>query len=110
MTGLDTWLWAVTPAGASINTTIRGYPVTCSVSPVGWTWESGDGSTYRRDHAGAPHPMESVTHLYETKGDYDLTLRVDWRLETNYGSATLPVTHTERYHVFEVRAVLTSSG
>ena len=38
------------------------------------------------------------------------TLRVDWRLETNYGSATLPVTHTERYHVFEVRAVLTSSG
>jgi hypothetical protein len=110
VTGLDTWLWAVTPPGASSSSSVRGYPVTCTTSPVGWTWTSGDGSRYQRDTAGGPHPFEAATHLFEARGDFDLGLAVSWLLTTNYGSGTVTLDTVERYHVFEVRSVLTASG
>lgn len=107
VTGLETYLWAAAHPPASSTATIRGYPVTCTITPVRWTWTSGDGAAYTRGRPGGPHPDHPVEHVYETKGDYELGLSVVWRQTTSHGTTETVARHSELYHVFEVRSVLT---
>lgn len=114
LTGLETRLWAspVTPISAAGD--IRGYPVTCTMTPYEWSWDTGDGGYYTRGHHGGPHPDHAAEHVYETRNepdeDYALTLTVRWR---KIGSAALDrivfTTHTEGYHVIEIRSTLTAN-
>ncbi len=103
------YLWAQAQAQAAMSsaTTIRGYAVSCTLTPTQWTWETGDGATYTSDRPGGPHPDHPAEHVYETKGDYDQRLTVTWRATTSAGTTTLTRTTTEPYHVFEIRSVLT---
>jgi hypothetical protein len=103
LTGLDTYLWA-SPQQAQTGTgSVRGYATTCTVTPVEWTWTTGDGGTYTRSRHGAPHPDNPVTHLYRRKDLYELTLTVRWKVSTNFGDlAARTRTHREPYRVYEV--------
>ena len=107
MTGLETYLWAAPQSAQTASTAIRGYPVSCTVTPARWTWETGDGGSYTRDHPGGPHPDHAAEHVYETKDDYTLTLTVDWEARTTYGSGTVSRRSSMPYRVFEVRSVRT---
>lgn len=107
VTGLATYLWAQPQAPMSSSGVVRGYAVACTVTPVRWVWETGDGASYASDRPGGPHPDHPAEHVYETKGDYDQRLTVTWRAVTSMGTATLTRTTTEAYHVFEIRSVLT---
>lgn len=107
VTGLATHLWAQPQEPMSSATTIRGYPVACTLTPTQWTWESGDGASYTRDRPGGPHPDHPAEHVYESKGDYDQRLTVRWQATTSAGAGTLTRSTTVPYHVFEIRSVLT---
>lgn len=107
ITGLETYLWAEPHTGESTRTEVRGYAVECALTPVQWTWETGDGATYTRSQPGGPHPDHAAEHVYETKGDYTMTLTVTWEAVTTYGSASLTRSAHADYHVFEVRSVRT---
>lgn len=104
---METYLWAEGQEAQSSAGMIRGYAVSCTVTPVRWTWDTGDGGVYTRERPGGPHPDHAAEHVYETKGDYVMRLRVTWRAATNYGSAEFTRETAVPYHVFEVRSVLT---
>lgn len=107
VTGMDTYLWAQPQDAMSSTTSVRGYPVACTITPMTWTWRTGDGGSYTRNRPGGPHPDNPADHVYETKGDYQMSLTVAWRATTTYGSAALTRTTTQPYTVFEIRSVLT---
>lgn len=126
ITGMDVRLWA-TPQGAQTQTTtIRGHPVTCTVTAVRWQWTTGDDGwchrshpsqrphcqpgTYTASRPGGPYPDNPVTHVYNAKNqpdeNYTLRLQVTWQRVTNYGSDHQQVNTSQPYHVVEVRSVL----
>lgn len=106
MTGLETYLWAAAQAPLTGSSSIRGYAVVCTATPVEWRWTTGDGGRYAATTPGAPHPGQAATHLYETKGAYTLALDVVWTLDTNYGRGGLVRSASTPYRVVEVRSVL----
>lgn len=108
LTGLATYLWAGAQAARSSAADIRGYPVTCSATPVAWRWETGDGATYARTRSGSAPPDHAVSHVYETRGDYTQRLTVSWRLTTNYGESTVTRAAARPYKVIEVRSTITN--
>ena len=106
VTGLETYLWASPASSISASGSIRGYPVTCTLTPTSWTFTTGDGATYTTQQHGAPHPGHAATHIYETVGDYTLGLTVTWTRTTSAGADDFTQTHTEPYHVYEIRSDL----
>ena len=111
LTGLETYLWASAQGPASSRVSIRGYAVTCTVTPVRWRFTTGDGGAYDADEHGGPQPEQAATHVYRRQNepgeDYELTVAVTWERVTNYGSDTTTVGASKPYHVVEVRAALT---
>ena len=111
LTGMETYLWASAQGPASSSATIRGYPVTCTVTPVRWRFTTGDGGAYVADRYGGPHPDHAATHVYRTPNepgeDYELTVTVTWERSTNYGDDVVTEQAAKPYHVVEVRAALT---
>lgn len=107
VTGLETYLWADPQGPITSSASIRGYPVTCTAAPYEWRWRTGDGAGATSGHAGGPPPAQAVTHTYETKGGYELSVNVLWALVTNYGTGVVSVPSSRPYQVIEVRSVLT---
>ncbi|HVL99058.1 MAG TPA: hypothetical protein VM324_07185, partial [Egibacteraceae bacterium] len=107
VTGMEVYLWAEAQEAMSSTGAVRGYEVRCTVTPMRWTWRTGDGGTYTRERPGGPHPDNPAEHVYETKGDYEMSLTVTWRMSTNFGSTEVRRTTTVPYHVIEIRSVLT---
>ncbi|HUG86535.1 MAG TPA: hypothetical protein VMM13_18350 [Euzebya sp.] len=77
ITGLHTWLWDATqPSALSAAGVIRGYPVTCTLSPSRWVFDTGDPHAQRYGHqrvyaAGSPGTESEdteVQHFWEVKG------------------------------------------
>lgn len=107
LTGLETYLWAQAQEAQTASGAVRGYAVRCTVTPVRWTWDSGDGASYTRERPGGPHPDHAAEHVYETKGEYTQTLTVVWQARTAYGSGTVTRRSSVAYKVIEVRSVRT---
>ncbi len=138
LTGLATWLWDPN-GGAAVNATVqlRGYSAQASATPVRWEWTMGGrpGDTESRQNppyrvvstqpgrAWAPGGRggpPAATYMYETKGDYTLTLTVTWTGSYTYTDpagavqsvdlGTTTRTATRNYQVAELRPVLTATG
>lgn len=126
LTGLKTWIWSTNPGSLAAQTSIRGYTATAKATAVRWVWKMwNDGDTPNLN----PNPrVESsypgsegtpaATYVYETKGDYTVTLTVWWTGDFTFtGNGVPPQTEilgdtsrdaTRPYHVIEVRSVLVS--
>jgi hypothetical protein len=115
VTGLDTWIWGLSPTQARIDVTLDGYTVTGTARVVGWRFTTGDGTTVDRTtggRAGAP----ALQHVYERTGSYPLSVTTIWSANvtisgpafparaTPIGEALLAGTHD--YPVVQVRSVL----
>lgn len=115
LTGLETRASAEGGTELAVEASVEGYGVRAEVRAISYLWEMGDGTRYRTDHPGSPeHP--AVRHVYETKGDYLLTLAVEWtgtyRFTTPTGTTHGPYplgselfTEEVPYRVVEVRSV-----
>lgn len=126
LTGLTTKLWDPNGGGSlSATVTLRGYTATATVQPVRWEWRmAGPGDT-SSNHNPPPlvtatqpgsqqHP--AATYMYETIGDYTLTMTLVWSGSYTYSGPGVPpqtaslgaVTRSSTlpYHVAEVRSVL----
>ena len=120
ITQLPSWFW-VSGAGQTVSTTtvLDGWTVTASVSPTGYNWGFGDGTTVQ-SMSGGDEANPSVTHTYVNKGTYYVTLTIEYGgsyTVSGYGaSMTAPLGPYDQaavmdsYTVQEVRSVLVPSG
>lgn len=107
LTGLMTYLWASPHAPKTSTGVIRGYPVSCTITAEHWEFNTGDGGHYTSGTPGGPHPDHAAEHMYETKGDYTVTVTVRWRQETNYGGKPpVQASASKPYKVAEIRSVI----
>ncbi|MGH3441090.1 MAG: hypothetical protein ACRDUY_03420, partial [Nitriliruptorales bacterium] len=134
LTGMDTYLWydddragslepndhdndPSTPArpGLSVTATAGPFTITAQAWIEEFVWDMGDGAVYRSTSAGT-HDAPAATHMYETKGLYDVVTETVWRGSYTWsvgglsgtgdlGTVTRSATHA--YRVLESRAVLT---
>lgn len=82
LTGLPSFFWVgneLRPVSATAG--VRGLTVTAEARPVRYLWDFDDGAGRRTTHPGRPwtrHREGDVSHLYETKGRYDVSVEVVW--------------------------------
>jgi hypothetical protein len=113
LTGLETWFWYEGQDQVSVETSIRGYAVTATMTPSHYFWETGQGLL------GSPVPgsasAPAATYVYETKNDYRIFVQVVWDGTWTFegwgasaaGSlATIRASGARDYTVNEVRSVL----
>lgn len=117
ITGFHTWLWDATqPAPATTSGTIRGYAVSCTLTPTTWTFDIGDPHAERYGHdrthtasePGSEDESTPVQHFWEVKGTYTLTLDVTWQRTTTAGADEPTRSATIDHQVKEVRAGMTT--
>jgi hypothetical protein len=117
LTGLETLLWTAEPGAVDlILPPVRGYVITAQARPTQYRWVMGDGDIEVSPSAGTGPDNPSARHMYDTKGDFTVTLEIVWTGSfTAEGNGAPPQTtslgSTSRqsavpYHVIEVRTVL----
>ena len=116
LTGLDSYFWlADPPTTVSATAGVPGLPVTAQAVPVQFIWSFGDGQELVTTNAGTrwtPYSKGAISHLYETKGIYDLSVSVIWAASysVNGGSWTpignFSTSDARRYPVREMVALL----
>lgn len=116
LTGLETWLWHEGPtSGVSVTPTLRGYGLVVEARPVLYRWDMGEEpeAVYSSPSPGS-EDQPAASHVYETKGDYEVTMQVVWEGSyeftgfgvSNSGSlGSVTVNSSRDYHVAEARAV-----
>ena len=67
------------PADFTRTIALLGQPVTVHASPVGFTWQHGDGTSQTTSGPGAPYPAKDVTHEY-----IDAHVTVGARVDVTY--------------------------
>lgn len=121
LTGLPTRFWSTTLAAAPVSVRVRNSTVVGTAMPLEYRWQLGDGATASSSRPGTP-AAPAVTHVYETKGPYDVTLEVVWQADVEV-SVELPsgrvlrfahdpplqpvsIAGVRPYRVVEIRSVL----
>ena len=116
ITQLPSWFWVTGVGGpVTVTATIDGYSVTTTATPVAYQWNFGDGSAGTSQTPGSESDP-SVTHTYDYKGTYIVSLLVDYTGTFSYagpggtgteslGNYVEPGTSIP-YVVQEVRSVL----
>ncbi len=116
ITGLPTRLWSGGADTVDLAVSVDGWTVTGVARRVGYVVDTGDGAPAAAASPGdAHHPI--ATHVYETKGAYDVSAASLWTasatlsgpslvapITVDLGRATL--TATRVYRVAEIRSVL----
>jgi hypothetical protein len=119
LTGLDSYFWiADPPEPITATASIPGLTVVAEARPVEFVWSFGDGSDKVTHDPGRPWTRArpgTVSHLYETKGKYDISVEVIWeaRWAVLGGSWTslgyFSTSDEEPYEVQEMIAMLVSA-
>ncbi|CAN5289393.1 hypothetical protein BH20ACT22_BH20ACT22_00260 [soil metagenome] len=83
LTGLDSFFWlADAPGPITATAGVSGLTVTAEARPAEYVWDFGDGQEKVTTEPGRPWTKTSegsISHLYETKGSYDLGVEIIWR-------------------------------
>jgi hypothetical protein len=117
ITGLATWLWDDSdPAASTTHGSIRGHPVSCTLTPSRWTFDTGDPHAARYGHptrhtATAPGEESETTptqHTYEVTGTYTIALTVTWDRTTTAGADRPTATTSRDHQVKQVRTGATT--
>lgn len=127
LTGLDTFLWDPDAGPRTATVTLRGYTAQATAQAVRWTWRMSEPGEPGPASRSNPHPVvqastpgsrenPAATYMYETKGDYTLTMAVMWSGTYTYSGNGQPAqtvslgttdrSSTQPYHVVEIRSVL----
>ena len=116
LTGLESYFWlAEAPEPITASAGVPGLTVVARAVPAQFVWDFGDGDDLIASHAGSPSRdgEGGISHLYETKGVYDLSVDVIWEASysVNGGSWTsigfFSTSDARSYPVREIVAVLT---
>ena len=91
LTGLDSYFWLEEPAPIRASAGVGGLIVTAEARPVQYVWDFGDGNDKVTSHPGRPWTKDrpgDISHLYETRGRYELVLDQIWeaRWQINGGA------------------------
>ena len=85
------------PVVQVLATTVLGTPVSVRATPVGFSWDFGDGSVpLVTSDPGAPYPEFRVFHVYRSVGTYEVRLTTTWagEFQVNGQGPWFPVTGT----------------
>ena len=67
------------PVVQVLATTVLGTPVSVRATPVGFSWDFGDGSVpLVTSDPGAPYPDLRVFHVYDQPGSFQVQLTTTW--------------------------------
>lgn len=112
LTGLETRLWAEPSGEIALDLPpIRGYEVSARAHVVEYRWKLGNDEVVETTTPGT-ETAPAVEYVYETKGDYVLTLEIVWGGSfTAGGSDPIDMGTTSQesdrpYRVSEVRSAL----
>ncbi|CAN5772911.1 hypothetical protein BH18ACT15_BH18ACT15_14080 [soil metagenome] len=113
LTGLDSFFWLAEPlAPVTATAEAPGITVSATASPVRYEWSFGDGGALTTDGPGRPwragRPGD-ISHLYETKGRYDVSVTVVWAARWQIGdgpSQPLGLFATSGSRAYPVREVV----
>ena len=121
LTGLETRVWSTTLPAQPISVGVGNSTVVGTAVPVLYRWHMGDGTSVTAAHPGSAQ-SPAATHVYETKGDYEVVLEIEWQADVEVvtqlpGGGVLrfrqdpplaPVTiaGSRDYPVVEVRSIL----
>ena len=82
LTGLDSYFWlADPPETITATASVPGLTVIAEARPVEFVWDFGDGTDKVTNEPGRPWTWGrpgSISHLYETKGNYQVGVEVIW--------------------------------
>ena len=56
-----------------------------------YLWDFGDGGTLITSDPGAPYPLSTITHRYESANTYQISLTVRWQGTWRSGPLTAPI-------------------
>lgn len=77
LTGLETFYWYDQPTEARLDVDLDGFVVSVEAKTVRWRWRTGDGTELTSSQPGTAEAA-AASHVYETKGDYTVTVEVTW--------------------------------
>ncbi len=90
LTGLDSYVWLERePRPATATAGVGGLTVTAEARPVQYVWSFGDGPEEVTLHPGREWRRGrpgNIAHVYETHGDYDISVEVIWEARWRIGS------------------------
>jgi hypothetical protein len=90
LTGLPSFFWlAETPSPITATAGVGGLTVTAEARPIQFVWDFGDGVDKVTANAGRRWTRRrsgNISHLYETKGRYDLRVEVVWEARWRIGN------------------------
>ena len=119
LTGLESFFWlAQPPEPITATAGVPGLEVVAEARPVQFVWSFGDGADEVTSDPGRPFTrgrLGSISHLYETKGRYELAVEVVWEARWRTGSSAwqplgfFTTSASEPYPVREVVSALVSA-
>ncbi|MFN2488844.1 MAG: PKD domain-containing protein [Actinomycetota bacterium] len=81
LTGLDSYFWLDPSEPIRASAGVGGLVVAAEARPVQYVWDFGDGDERVTSDPGRPWAsgrVGSISHLYETRGSYDLSVEQIW--------------------------------
>ncbi len=116
LTGLDSYFWLAEPLRPITATAgVPGLTVTARAVPFRYIWDFGDETDAVTAGSGRPWTRSKpgdISHLYETKGSYGVTVSVIWEASFSVnggpwtGIGRFSTTDSRGYRVQEIVPVL----
>lgn len=118
ITGLRSYFWLRSrPPSVSATASVPGLSVTAEAHPVRYVWAFGEGAGRSTSHSGRAWSRRragNISHLYETKGTYEVSTQVIYEVRWRAGGGGwndlgyFSNSDGRSYRVREVRAYLTN--
>lgn len=116
LTGLESYFWlADAPETITATAGVPGLTVVARAVPAQFVWDFGDGSDHVTNDPGSRWTGDGggISHMYETKGRYGLSVDVVWEASYSVNGGTwtpigfFSTSDARTYPVREMIAVLT---
>jgi len=90
LTGLRSFFWLDhTPSPVTASASVPGLVVTAEAHPIRYTWNFGEGATRSTTDPGRAWTKRrpgNITHMYERRGRYAVSVEVLWQARWRMGS------------------------
>lgn len=91
LVNLPVYFWTQTPTRFTALVPILDVVVYVNLTPT-FTWSYGDGAMDISKLPGAAYPIGTITHTYNSAGNYQVNLKITWNGTWMVNGVTTPIT------------------